>query len=751
MTDDTMIDDLENTNFSIVGIYIHNDCAEKYKKVLKSGYFSLNDKYTWNDEKKIIEKVDYIKYLPNDFFEENISVSAIVGKNGSGKSSLLDIIYRIINNFAFHFVPNKTLIELENLHADLYFVNNGKKYVVSVKDKDVTFYNISDKTKENIEKFFYTIVVNYSNHSLLPQDYLKESNTNTPWITNIFHKNDGYQVPIVLNPYKDEHGVLGLYTERDLTFSHLQSILIKLSKEEEKKEFIEGYQLDNIYYQLDERNLAYKLNDRIKFVAKSYRGSSYDEHKLLEINKEEHGVTIVDCIEVFNMLLNDDMSRDFNIIKTFENEYINLEILMNYIKEYLEYSDKYNYNKYKYLYILSSMYLTYKVSKIIYMYDYEDKYKDKFTYTWTKFKNEQTGKIEEVVKKPSPEDWKKLCNEIVKRHSHAEFKIHQTLNFFKLLVTEKENLFEKDTQNKNIIKFNYNKIFKGKNNNLNEKELYEICELLPPNFFKPSIFLKRNHIKESIELFQLSSGELQLIFNNTTIIYHILNLKSVKNLQETKRLCYKNINIILDEIELYAHPIYQQKYISNLIDILKRLNLNNKENKINIIISTHSPFILSDIPKQNILFLEEGVSISTECKPVQTFATNISDLLKDSFFLEKGFIGDFAAKKIKNIIDKLYKMYEESNDNKKKLALDKKTYDEYRNIIELIGECLIKNKLLMILDEIYYNYDYEIINKNIKKIKEYDELERLKIEENKLSRELEKIKDKIKKLPIKNR
>lgn len=40
--------------------------------------------------------VDWEKF-PKDFYGENIIVSAILGKNGSGKSSLLDIIYRVIN------------------------------------------------------------------------------------------------------------------------------------------------------------------------------------------------------------------------------------------------------------------------------------------------------------------------------------------------------------------------------------------------------------------------------------------------------------------------------------------------------------------------------------------------------------------------------------------------------------------------------------------------------------------------------
>ena len=36
--------------------------------------------------------------LPHDFFSDRICITAIVGQNGAGKSSLLDMMFRIINN-----------------------------------------------------------------------------------------------------------------------------------------------------------------------------------------------------------------------------------------------------------------------------------------------------------------------------------------------------------------------------------------------------------------------------------------------------------------------------------------------------------------------------------------------------------------------------------------------------------------------------------------------------------------------------
>ena len=63
--------------------------------------------------------------------------------------------------------------------------------------------------------------------------------------------------------------------------------------------------------------------------------------------------------------------------------------------------------------------------------------------------------------------------------------------------------------------------------------------------------------------------------------------------------------LILDEIELYYHPELQQQFLSKLLFYIKDMELSNITD-INMCLLTHSPYILSDIPSNNILKLEDG-------------------------------------------------------------------------------------------------------------------------------------------------
>ena len=74
---------------------------------------------------------------------------------------------------------------------------------------------------------------------------------------------------------------------------------------------------------------------------------------------------------------------------------------------------------------------------------------------------------------------------------------------------------------------------------------------------------------------------------------------------------------------------------------------------VNIILVTHSPFVLSDIPKNNVLFLQEGVPVRVMQE--NTFGANIHSLLQNGFFLEGAPMGEFAKEKINKMFERLHK------------------------------------------------------------------------------------------------
>lgn len=132
---------------------------------------------------------------------------------------------------------------------------------------------------------------------------------------------------------------------------------------------------------------------------------------------------------------------------------------------------------------------------------------------------------------------------------------------------------------------------------------WNLDELLPAPSFKADIILK-DDAQNLIRFSSLSSGEKQMIYSMCTIVYHLKNLDSVWENGAQEAVKYKNINLVFDEIELYSHPKFQQMFIDMLLDSIQSMNFVGIHN-VNILLATHSPFILSDLPISNILCIQK--------------------------------------------------------------------------------------------------------------------------------------------------
>ncbi|HEB2439594.1 AAA family ATPase [Bacillus thuringiensis] len=221
----------------------------------------------------------------------------------------------------------------------------------------------------------------------------------------------------------------------------------------------------------------------------------------------------------------------------------------------------------------------------------------------------------------------------------------------------------------------------------------------PPHYLNTRIDISSNNTL----LEKFITYYLQSFMKNGYLHFQWLELSAgqVARLNIYSRLYYamnrlprqlKDVVIIIDEGELYYHPEWQRKWLWNF---LKAISSVYKERRVQIIISTHSPFILSDLPSQNIIFLkkgENGVQVIEGLEDNQlTFASNINTLLSNSFFMNNGLVGEVAKYKINNLISLL---------NNKDPEEIRKNESQISKQIRYIGEPIIRNKLFNMLNNI---------------------------------------------------
>lgn len=653
---------------------IYPDC--QYRKNLENGIYPFNQ---WQ--------------LP-EFYGKNIRLHAIVGKNGSGKSSLLDIMIRIVNNvgalmckkekrdasdrvrYARHihadltfkttFVIKEDLLSMaegDKLHDSMICVRDTSLWIVY--DEDVYwlsderllkspqqenanfcklksrygshFHDYSDMQPDDRKHqlasiLFYTIATNYSMLGFQAADYADEESLEYDeeiriltsdnkiltdnkgrhivtedwvdkknWITGVFHKNDGYMCPLVLNPYRDG-GVINMNNEASLTVSRLSALLVMYMQ---IKPLIDDYQLDYIEYE-------YK-SDFYKRFRPIVDKDDEDRKNLLEDGGD---------LKLFYTAAIKEKSWAWTILNK-------LEIPVHEGLHKME--------------IAARLYVAYKILNIAATYPHYAAYR--------KF-----GKIDKVFDGYKQVSGYKqlgsLIDEITERKTHVEQKVHQALRFIRTLENKRKNnaLIDVSWLDK---KFKYSEYIEQVPEPAKFKNLDECMRCLPPSIFRQTIYMKRvvgdNVIAKEIPFNRMSSGQKQMLYQLSTLIYHCVNLNTIPQ----KEVRYHNLNIILDEIEVCFHPEYQRMFISRMLELLcDTLHLND-DFGIHIWLTTHSPFILSDIPDDLITYMKHGHRMTDEEKKSEgimlPMAANISDLLHQSFFLQEGFIGEHVRQKIKRL------------------------------------------------------------------------------------------------------
>ena len=181
----------------------------------------------------------------------------------------------------------------------------------------------------------------------------------------------------------------------------------------------------------------------------------------------------------------------------------------------------------------------------------------------------------------------------------------------------------------------------------------------------------------------LSSGEISVI--------HFLNALKTE-LNKFGESCV----VILDEPENSFHPEWQRCLISILLEMCKQLNVTPQ-----IIISSHSPFILSDILEGKALLMSrnqetnENAQKNKEGDFKKCFAANIHDMLSNSFFL-KSTIGDVAKNQITDVVN----FINNPKENSKLGETIEQRINASQLIIEHVGDQLLNNELTKRLNKV---------------------------------------------------
>lgn len=109
----------------------------------------------------------------------------------------------------------------------------------------------------------------------------------------------------------------------------------------------------------------------------------------------------------------------------------------------------------------------------------------------------------------------------------------------------------------------------------------------------------------------------------------------------------KNHLIVMDEVDLYLHPDWQRTFLSELLEFI---NEEFPDNNVQLILSTHSPIIISDFLPEDIVSLDK-VNGNTEIVESFGFGSHITDLYVEGMHLKSTF-GEHSKKALNNILNR---------------------------------------------------------------------------------------------------
>lgn len=630
---------------------------KNYRSIRNKGFQFTNEyTYTFDPESNTLTRVKNKEYV-NNFYGENISISAIVGENGAGKTTILSAIMECFN---FSSKDTKCIIAF----------SNG---VVWCNEEDISCYEFSDN-KDSLELSIENRKKVYS--------YFEPK----PPVSCIYYSQalDWSRLSL------QNQSIIDLSSGNLLAYSEVKRKRLSSCRDFFTDEINKQLRFIGAANDITKKVIGFKLPTSVK-LSPVYQDAENITSSLTSLYTQYSNG---ECPKELRLLIiNQEYCKEKGLSQTtFQNRFYNKSdesFIRGYFEHYLRAFTKYDRKEDDSFEEYFKAYLSITLLNVLFQ-QFGGGYSVGIPYiTFLSALSETVGDnrfnkndswnnlgifyeyIDRAVDKIADEK----NEEVVKRIKELKA-LYDYIN--NDMIPSINTSYECEFADSRMFDLSYD-------DDTNEKTL-------PFSISFKDLWEKYESVSRFCDVFgcswNLSSGEISRLELYSRLYDVIISERWRKGEYRVLYRPENGILLLFDEADMLLHPEWQRSLINDIVTVFPKIFPGQF---ISVIIATHSPIMLSDIPRQNVLFLkkEDEIKVVDGC---DTFASNIFQLFREGFFIGDTGIGVFAEKKLKDIVSYIHGKRNESG--------NKSDDKEIIKLISTVGDAFLRNKL----EEEYWLY-----------------------------------------------